>query len=289
MDSTNASAPLLQVEGETQLPPTLVETTIVKVEVTDTGKNENSVNGSGVGSGEGSVAVDGGGGEAGDVDSEVMVRRKRGRPRKHLVESRECLPSLQNIVPKRGRGRPPGIGKLQLLAAMGEDIFGRMLSVVQTSPRAVCILSAVEERTSRVAPNGHSKRRRVSTNQTVHSDLYINLEVSSGFTKKGPLGCSQRSTPVEESFNKSDSVHSDLYINLEVSSSSMAKGLVKNTSKVQAVSKDIPSWMGEFALLLSRCAEYLFSNSDTVSEYVLSSCCKEIIAGKTGIGGAIVK
>ncbi|KAI8570462.1 hypothetical protein RHMOL_Rhmol01G0035800 [Rhododendron molle] len=45
-----------------------------------------------------------------------------------------------------------------------------------------------EERTSRVAPNGRSKRRRVSTNQTVHSDLYINLEVSSGSMKKGPLG-----------------------------------------------------------------------------------------------------
>ncbi|KAF7152137.1 hypothetical protein RHSIM_Rhsim01G0037900 [Rhododendron simsii] len=45
-----------------------------------------------------------------------------------------------------------------------------------------------EERTSRVAPNGHSKLRRVSTNQTVHSDLYINLEVSSGSMKKGPLG-----------------------------------------------------------------------------------------------------
>ncbi|KAI8534634.1 hypothetical protein RHMOL_Rhmol10G0105500 [Rhododendron molle] len=119
MDSTNASAPLLKVEGVTQLPPTLVETTIVKVEVIDTGKNENSVNGSGVGSGEGSVAVNGGGGESGDVDSEVT------------------------------------------------DIFGRMLSVVQTSPRAVCIFSAVEERTSRVAPNGRSKRRRVSTNQTV--------------------------------------------------------------------------------------------------------------------------
>ncbi|KAF7130501.1 hypothetical protein RHSIM_Rhsim10G0082800 [Rhododendron simsii] len=27
--------------------------------------------------------------------------------------------------------------------------------------------------------------------------------------------------------------------------------------------------------LLSRCAEYLFSNSDTVSEYVLSSCCSD--------------
>ncbi|KAF7130530.1 hypothetical protein RHSIM_Rhsim10G0082400 [Rhododendron simsii] len=37
------------------------------------------------------------------------------------------------------------------------------------------------ERTSRVAPNGCSKRRRVSTNQTViNSDVYMNLEVSSG-------------------------------------------------------------------------------------------------------------
>ncbi|KAG5528184.1 hypothetical protein RHGRI_028953 [Rhododendron griersonianum] len=38
-----------------------------------------------------------------------------------------------------------------------------------------------EKRTSRVAPNGRSKRRRVSINQTViNSDVYMNLEVSSG-------------------------------------------------------------------------------------------------------------
>ncbi|KAG5564178.1 hypothetical protein RHGRI_000388 [Rhododendron griersonianum] len=193
MVSTNTSAPLLQVEGETQLPPTVLETTIVKVEVIDTGENENSVNG---------------GGKSGDVDSEVTVWRKRGRPRKHPVESRECLPSLQNLVPKRGRGRPSGTGKLQLLAAM-------------------------EYRTSRVAPNGRNKQRRVSTNQTViNSDVYMNLEVSSG------------SMVIVEIF---------------------------------------------FILaLLSRCAEYLFSNSDIVSEYVLSSCCKEIIAVKTGIDGAVV-
>ncbi|KAF7154088.1 hypothetical protein RHSIM_Rhsim01G0003300 [Rhododendron simsii] len=69
-----------------------------------------------------------------------------------------------------------------------------------------------EERTSRVAPNGRSKRRRVPSNQT----------------KKGPLGCSQWSQQVEESFNKSDCVHSDLYINLEVSSGSMDKVDIKN-------------------------------------------------------------
>ncbi|KAG5564173.1 hypothetical protein RHGRI_000384 [Rhododendron griersonianum] len=97
MDSTNASAPLLQVEGETQLPHTLVETTIVKVEVTDTGMNENSVIG---------------GGESGDVDSEVTL---------------EWL------------------------------LF--------QSPH-------FSERTSRVAPNGSSKRRRVSTNQTVSTVIF---------------------------------------------------------------------------------------------------------------------
>ncbi|XP_058180337.1 uncharacterized protein LOC131298849 isoform X2 [Rhododendron vialii] len=95
--------------------------------------------------------------------------------------------------------------------------------VVQMSPRAVCILSAVgavaivdmclagyfgcgvlryEKKkplgllpmvaasggefqqirlTSWVAPNGRNKRRRVLTNQTViNSDVYMNLEVSSG-------------------------------------------------------------------------------------------------------------
>ncbi|KAF7121196.1 hypothetical protein RHSIM_Rhsim13G0106500 [Rhododendron simsii] len=191
MDSTNASAPLPRVKEEIQLPPTLVATT-VKVEVVDGGMNKNLVNGGGVRSSEGSVAVDEGGGESGDVDS--TVRRKRGRPRKHPVESRERLPSLQNLVPKRGRGRPPGTEKLQLAAMEaeislvdlqdrserkplkdlgfagdgagrsrvsvdtaggnftphvlnilgGEDIFGRILSVVvNVSPRSVCILSAV--------------------------------------------------------------------------------------------------------------------------------------------------
>ncbi|KAG5564180.1 hypothetical protein RHGRI_000390 [Rhododendron griersonianum] len=38
-----------------------------------------------------------------------------------------------------------------------------------------------EEKTSRVSPNGRSKRRRVSTYQTIiNSDVYMNLEVSSG-------------------------------------------------------------------------------------------------------------
>ncbi|XP_058180329.1 AT-hook motif nuclear-localized protein 9-like isoform X1 [Rhododendron vialii] len=107
---------------------------------------------------------------------------------------------------------------------VGEDIFQKkILSVVQMSPRAVCILSAVgavaivdmclagyfgcgvlryEKKkplgllpmvaasggefqqirlTSWVAPNGRNKRRRVLTNQTViNSDVYMNLEVSSG-------------------------------------------------------------------------------------------------------------
>ncbi|XP_058217997.1 uncharacterized protein LOC131329002 isoform X2 [Rhododendron vialii] len=46
---------------------------------------------------------------------------------------------------------------------------------------AALTIKCQEERTSRVAPNGRSKRRRVSTNQTViNSDVYMNLEVSSG-------------------------------------------------------------------------------------------------------------
>lgn len=167
MDDTNTSAPLPQFEGETQTPPTpvpnQVETTTVNVEVTDPGMNENPINGGGVGGGEGEVAEDGDGGESRDADPQVTVRRKRGRPRKHQVESPECLPSLQKLVPKGGRGRPPGTGKLQSLATMGrlavhraggnliphvlnvqvgEDIVDKLLSVVPMGPQAVCILSA---------------------------------------------------------------------------------------------------------------------------------------------------
>ncbi|KAG5564172.1 hypothetical protein RHGRI_000384 [Rhododendron griersonianum] len=41
---------------------------------------------------------------------------------------------------------------------------------------------------SRVAPNGRSKWRRVSTNQTIiNSDVYMNLEVSSGSVENIPI------------------------------------------------------------------------------------------------------
>ncbi|KAF8379495.1 hypothetical protein HHK36_028967 [Tetracentron sinense] len=100
------------------------------------------------------------------------VRRKRGRPRKYGPEGTVSLalsPSTStptgSLTPtqKRGRGRPPGTGRKQQLAslgewlsgsagmgftphiitiAIGEDIATKIMAFSQQGPRAVCILSA---------------------------------------------------------------------------------------------------------------------------------------------------
>ncbi|WCJ22810.1 AT-hook motif nuclear-localized protein 11 [Euphorbia peplus] len=102
-----------------------------------------------------------------------VVKRKRGRPRKYGPDGAVSLalsPSLSThpgtISPtsqKRGRGRPPGTGRKQQLAslgewlsgsagmgftphiitiAVGEDIATKIMSFSQQGPRAICILSA---------------------------------------------------------------------------------------------------------------------------------------------------
>ncbi|KAG2307857.1 hypothetical protein Bca4012_083167 [Brassica carinata] len=109
---------------------------------------------------------------------EPMVKKKRGRPRKYAPENEGCdlelspMQSLQkpNIssplsdpnAPKRARGRPPGTGRKQRLANLGEwmntsagfafathvitveageDIVSKVLSFSQQRPRALCIMS----------------------------------------------------------------------------------------------------------------------------------------------------
>ncbi|RYR70505.1 hypothetical protein Ahy_A03g016994 isoform B [Arachis hypogaea] len=113
----------------------------------------------------------------------VVVKRGRGRPRKYFDTdgsgggmmtslTSEPPPSgfaeavaspLESPAVKRGRGRPRGSGKLQILASIGgfvaetaggsftphvmivgtgEDVVSRILSFFQKGPRAVCILSA---------------------------------------------------------------------------------------------------------------------------------------------------
>ncbi|CAK7348077.1 unnamed protein product [Dovyalis caffra] len=104
--------------------------------------------------------------------SSEPVKRKRGRPRKYGPDGAVSLalsPSLSThpgtITPsqKRGRGRPPGTGRKQQLAslgewlsgsagmgftphiitiAVGEDIATKIMSFSQQGPRAICILSA---------------------------------------------------------------------------------------------------------------------------------------------------
>ncbi|XVE77121.1 hypothetical protein DITRI_Ditri13aG0036700 [Diplodiscus trichospermus] len=100
------------------------------------------------------------------------VKRKRGRPRKYgpdgtvslaLTPASATHPGTITPTQKRGRGRPPGSGRKQLLAslgewlsgsagmgftphvitiAIGEDIAAKIMSFAQQGPRAVSILSA---------------------------------------------------------------------------------------------------------------------------------------------------
>ncbi|XP_072950686.1 AT-hook motif nuclear-localized protein 7-like [Typha angustifolia] len=105
----------------------------------------------------------------GSGSGEDPARKKRGRPRKYdgmgLALSPDTFSPLSSsdFSAKRGRGRPPGSGRRQLLAALGgwfafsaggnftphvvtiatgEDVAARILSFSQKGPRAICILSA---------------------------------------------------------------------------------------------------------------------------------------------------
>ncbi|XP_044494119.1 AT-hook motif nuclear-localized protein 11 [Mangifera indica] len=100
------------------------------------------------------------------------AKRKRGRPRKYgpdgtvslaLSPSVSTNPGTLRPTQKRGRGRPPGTGRKQQLAslgewlsgsagmgftphiitvAVGEDIAMKIMSFSQQGPRAICVLSA---------------------------------------------------------------------------------------------------------------------------------------------------
>ncbi|KAJ6790484.1 putative AT-hook motif nuclear-localized protein 7 [Iris pallida] len=118
----------------------------------------------------------GGGGGGGGEDTTtttlmLLGGKKRGRPRKYGPDGMPPSPSsssfphtsTSDLSGKRSRGRPPGSGRRQLLAtlgewfacsaggsftphvitiAAGEDVAARILSLSQKGPRAVCILSA---------------------------------------------------------------------------------------------------------------------------------------------------
>ncbi|KAM0940327.1 putative AT-hook motif nuclear-localized protein [Dioscorea sansibarensis] len=127
--------------------------------------------GMGIEIGMGMGMMGGGGGVV--VGGEDLSRKKRGRPRKYGPEgmtlalspnwSSSPLSPGSDFAAKRGRGRPPGSGKRQLLAALGEwfaysaggnftphivtiaageDVAARIFSFSQKGPRAICILSA---------------------------------------------------------------------------------------------------------------------------------------------------
>ncbi|KAG2286839.1 hypothetical protein Bca4012_032633 [Brassica carinata] len=113
------------------------------------------------------------------AEEPMMVKKKRGRPRKYVPDNNEgCdleLSPMQSLqkpkisspvsdpnAPKRARGRPPGTGRKQRLANLGEwmntsagfafathvisveageDIVSKVLSFSQQRPRALCIMS----------------------------------------------------------------------------------------------------------------------------------------------------
>ncbi|KAE9614140.1 hypothetical protein Lal_00016672 [Lupinus albus] len=131
-----------------------------------------------------SVSIGGGGGAGGGASSGGVpppsssrdpVKKKRGRPRKYaptdgavslklspVSGDANCTPGSITPSEKKGRGRPPGSGRKQQLASLGEwmnssagqaftphvisigvgeDIVAKLLSLSQQRPRALCILS----------------------------------------------------------------------------------------------------------------------------------------------------
>ncbi|RDX95769.1 AT-hook motif nuclear-localized protein 5, partial [Mucuna pruriens] len=116
-----------------------------------------------------------GGGGGGVPSSGEPVKKKRGRPRKYgpdgavslglspMSATANSTPGSASPSEKRPRGRPPGSGRKQQLASLGEwmnnsaglafsphvitigsgevDIVAKLLSFSQQRPRAVCILT----------------------------------------------------------------------------------------------------------------------------------------------------
>ena len=86
----------------------------------------------------GGVADGNGGGVSSSAETTVLIKRKRGRPRRVDIDHHQNhVSTILNVSPppgfsssllsrsseKRGRGRPRGSGRLQLLASVGEFLF----------------------------------------------------------------------------------------------------------------------------------------------------------------------
>ncbi|KAF8409879.1 hypothetical protein HHK36_002397 [Tetracentron sinense] len=141
------------------------------------------------------------------------MKRKRGRPRKYGPDGTMALaltpapPAIQSggfspssaaspSSSKKARGRPPGSGKKQQMAALGsagvgftphvitvkagEDVSSKIMSFSQNGPRAVCILSAngaISNVTLRQAATSggtvtYEKCRRTAENLPVESEPF---------------------------------------------------------------------------------------------------------------------
>ncbi|VAI63393.1 unnamed protein product [Triticum turgidum subsp. durum] len=151
-----------------------------------------------IGMGVVALSGDAKGDQGGEAGQDEQVKKKRGRPRKYKPDGSVTLglspsPSTPHssspgmgamvttpgsgfgpgtgsggsgsgaLTEKRGRGRPPGSGKMQQLASLGkwflgsvgtgftphviiisagEDVAARIMSFSQQGPRAICIISA---------------------------------------------------------------------------------------------------------------------------------------------------
>uniref|UniRef100_A0A2C9V1R2 AT-hook motif nuclear-localized protein n=2 Tax=Manihot esculenta TaxID=3983 RepID=A0A2C9V1R2_MANES len=153
-----------------QSPVTIKHDPQVTGVVDDEEKEPNFGGGSGDSGGGGAIVAGSGGGS---VIVEMTGKRKRGRPKKFDMDSEIISPlpspppgfpsSLSRTFEKRGRGRPRGSGRLQLLASLGsfaaetaggsfiphvvpvntgEDIVSKISSFAERGSRAICILSA---------------------------------------------------------------------------------------------------------------------------------------------------
>ncbi|PWA57776.1 PPC domain-containing protein [Artemisia annua] len=141
-----------------------------------------NMDGGGSGGGGGGAANDDGGGGGGALSiptpgsgsgNELVVKKKRGRPRKYTPESAHMAlalipassvasPDPSTPTTQKKRGRPRGTGRKQRLAdvgewmhtsagsaftphiihiAVGEDVAEKVLSFAQQRQRALCILS----------------------------------------------------------------------------------------------------------------------------------------------------
>ncbi|THU45723.1 hypothetical protein C4D60_Mb02t21000 [Musa balbisiana] len=172
----------------------------------------------------------GGGGSGGSSGGDLFGRKKRGRPRKYGPDGMALTLTPTSGSPispvfsdgKRGRGRPPGSGKYQLLAALGEwfaysaggnftphvvtivtgevtffptnlgvlmDVSARILSFSRKGPRSICILSA------NGAISNVTLRQPGSSGGTLTYEVVVGSFMPNTFKEQKPKPIQQATSP----------------------------------------------------------------------------------------------